>query len=185
MTEIIRSADGNLLVTLQELLVREELTPIVRFITHLGDSGMIWILFVLLMLLFRATRKDGLWSGIALAASYIINNLLLKNLIARIRPYEIFSAVQLLVEQQSDFSFPSGHSAASFVVAISMYIYLPKRYGIPALILAFLISLSRIYVGVHYPLDVVCGALSGTLIALITAAVRHRVERNRLQKRVG
>ena len=177
MTEIIQNLDGDLLISIQQAVIRESVTPAVRFITSLGNGGMIWIAFIILMLIFRKTRKDGIWTGCALAVSFVINNLILKNVIARVRPYEAFSAVQLLIEKQSDYSFPSGHTASSFVVAVSIYLFLPRRYGIPALILAFLISLSRLYVGVHYPLDVLCGAISGTLIAMILAAVRKRMEK--------
>ena len=71
-----------------------------------------------------------------------------------------------LIEKQSDYSFPSGHTAASFAAAVILFLQLPKKYGIPALILAVLISFSRLYLGVHYPTDVLAGAVSGTLIAL-------------------
>ena len=86
----------------------------------------------------------------------------------------MFAGVQRLVEKPSDWSFPSGHSAASFVTAVVMFRELPRKYGVPALTLAFLIALSRLYVGVHYPLDVLCGALSGTVIALLVCRFYER-----------
>ena len=93
MTEIIQNLDGDLLISIQQAVIRESVTPAVRFITSLGNGGMIWIAFIILMLIFRKTRKDGIWTGCALAVSFVINNLILKNVIARVRPYEAFSAV--------------------------------------------------------------------------------------------
>ena len=76
-----------------------------------------------------------------------------------------------LIEKQSDFYFPSGHTATSFAMAVILYRELPKKYGICFLVLAGLIALSRLYLGVHYPTDVLAGAISGTLIALAVEKV--------------
>jgi undecaprenyl-diphosphatase len=92
----------------------------------------------------------------------------------RTRPYEAINQLTRLIEAQSDYSFPSGHSASSFAAAIILYKTLPKKYGILALVLAFLIAISRLYVGVHYPTDVLFGILSGTLIALFTIKIFNK-----------
>ena len=102
---------------------------------------------------------------VSLALTYLVNNLLLKELIDRTRPYEVFDKVQRLIEKQHDTSFPSGHSASSFAAAMCIYLNGYKRYGIPLLLLALLMALSRLYVGVHYPGDVVTGAIIGSLMA--------------------
>ena len=102
---------------------------------------------------------------VSLALTYLVNNLLLKELIDRTRPYEVFDKVQRLIEKQRDSSFPSGHSASSFAAAMCIYLNGYKRYGIPLLLLALLMALSRLYVGVHYPGDVVTGAIIGSLMA--------------------
>ena len=99
----------------------------------------------------------------------MFNNLLLKNLVARTRPYEVIDGLQLLVSRAVDLSFPSGHAASSFAAAVVMAKLLPKRYGIAALILAGLIAFSRLYVGIHYPTDVLFGAVSGCLIGWLVA----------------
>jgi undecaprenyl-diphosphatase len=150
------------------------LNPIIIFITHLGDSGLIWILICILLLIFKKTRTIGLMIVVSLLLSLLVNNLCLKNMIMRTRPYEAINQLTRLIEAQSDYSFPSGHSASSFAAAIILYKTLPKKYGILALVLAFLIAISRLYVGVHYPTDVLFGILSGTLIALFTIKIFNK-----------
>lgn len=115
-------------------------------------------------------QKDqtcGLLSLLALLGSLCVTNFLLKNYVARVRPYEVVAGLQCLIAAQPDWSFPSGHASASFASAVVIYKSCPRRIGVPALVLAFAISLSRLYVGVHYPSDVIVGMVIGTLIALI------------------
>lgn len=109
-------------------------------------------------------EKSGIYGGISDDRSLLINNILLKNLVARIRPYEVIEGLTCLVRQPRDYSFPSGHTTTSFAAAWVMFRQLPKRFGVPALVLAILIALSRLYVGVHYPSDVLFGALDGIAI---------------------
>lgn len=104
---------------------------------------------------------------LALAFSYLIDNLLLKNLIARTRPYEVIAGLHTLIGAQRDYSFPSGHTGSSFAAAVVLFCRLPKRLSSFLLLLAFLIGFSRLYVGGHYPSDIIVGAISGTLIALV------------------
>ena len=85
--------------------------------------------------------------------------------------YEVIDGLILLVDPQHDFSFPSGHSCASFAAAMVYYKMFPKKYGVPAVILATLIALSRLYVGVHYPSDVAAGILIGILAAWIACRI--------------
>lgn len=176
MIETIFNMDKEILLFIQKYLRFDFLTPIMKAITHLGDNGLIWIVLGCLLLFWVKTRKTGLLTLLSLLGSYLINNLLLKNLVARIRPYERITELELLIERQHDLSFPSGHSAASFAAAVVLYQLLPKKYGIPVLILAALISLSRIYVGVHYPSDIIAGALSGTLIAIATVKAGQKYQ---------
>lgn len=142
-------------------------------ITLLGDAGIFWICVAVLMLIFKKTRKTGLMMGCALVLGLIFGNGLLKNVIARERPYSELGAfadmrlnVELLVGKLSDFSFPSGHTLASFECATVLMIR-DKRFGIPALVLATLIALSRLYLYVHFPTDVIAGALLGTLFGIL------------------
>jgi undecaprenyl-diphosphatase len=174
MIQYLLNLDGNILLWIQEFIRNPILTPIVVFITGLGNGGRIWILISLLLLIPKKTRKIGIMSIAALLGSLLINNLLLKNLVARTRPYEVIENLQLLVNPAHDYSFPSGHTGSSFASAMVLYQELPKKYGVPAIILAVLIALSRLYVGIHYPSDVLVGAITGILIAkIVSYGARH------------
>ena len=105
---------------------------------------------------------------LALLIGALITNVALKNMIARVRPYEQFSDILLLLERQRDFSFPSGHACSSFAAACALYWTSEERnrvIGVLSLILAALIAWSRLYVGVHFPTDVLCGVLIGIFSA--------------------
>ncbi len=157
--------EASILLFIQEFIRNDIFTPIMVFITHLGDFGMIWIILTVIFLFFNKTRKIAYMMICALLLSLLINNGILKNSFLRIRPYETIEGLTRLIEAQSDFSFPSGHSASSFAGAVVIYKMVDKKYGIIAIILASLIAFSRLYVGVHYPTDVLVGILSGTCIA--------------------
>lgn len=143
-------------------------------ITHLATAGIFWILLGICFGLFVKTRKKGATMLLALIFNLIVCNLIFKIIIARPRPYTIeeFSmitdpATQLLVGIPSDWSFPSGHTAASFAAATALFCYC-KKQGIYAYILATIIAFSRIYLYVHYPTDVIAGIILGCLMGVIT-----------------
>ena len=168
--------DDQFLLFLQENVRNDVLTPIMKFITHLGDKGIFWILLAVILLFFKKTRPLGIMAGIGLAFSVLINNVLIKPNVGRIRPYEVIQGLQLLIEKQHDPSFPSGHSGASFAAAVVFLVKGPKKLGIPAIIVAFLIAFSRLYVGVHYPTDVIAGIITGTFCAIIAMMIWKIVE---------
>ena len=91
----------------------------------------------------------------------MITNVCLKNFVARIRPYEVVEGLRLMIERQRDYSFPSGHTSASFAAACALVRTLPQKWGTVCMILAGVIALSRLYVGVHYPSDVLGGMVVG------------------------
>lgn len=167
--------DGSILLWIQEFVRCDLLTPFMKAVTHLGDHGQLWILLTVVLLCCKKTRKAGAACAISLLLSLLVNNMILKPLVDRTRPYEVVQGLTLLIGKQKDASFPSGHTASSFAAAVVMFVMLPKRYGIPALLLAFLIGLSRLYVGVHYPTDVLCGLLSGTVLALLSVWIVKRL----------
>lgn len=175
MLDFLLSLDGNILLFLQEYVRNPVLTPILKVITTLGNGGAIWIALTVLLLIIPKTRKVGCMAALALVGTLLINNMLLKNLVARTRPYEVIEGLTYIVRTPADYSFPSGHAGCSFAVACIMFRRLPGRYGVPALVLAILISLSRLYVGVHYPSDVLFGVISGIAISYMAEAVGNRI----------
>ena len=147
------------------------LDAVMPVITLLGDAGIFWIAIAVVLLFFPKTRKVGLGMGAALIIGLLVCNVTLKPLIARIRPYdyqlEHFGVtIKLLIEAQHDFSFPSGHTIASFEAATVLLIH-NKKAGIPAMILACLIAFSRLYLYVHYPTDVIASVILGICFGIL------------------
>lgn len=169
--DMIFQIDSSILLWIQENVRTPWLTPIVKAITHLGDGGIFWILLAAVLLCFRQTRMAGAAMALALVLTLLLNNICIKNLVDRTRPYELIQGLEVLIRKPSDASFPSGHSCASFAAAMTLWRFVPRRYGIAAFILAALIALSRIYVGVHYPTDILAGALFGCLYGWIAGKV--------------
>lgn len=159
--------DSIILLFFQETIRNPVLNPIFAGITTLGNAGAIWIILSILLCIPKKTRQIGIISICALLGSFLINNLILKNLVGRIRPYEVIDGLVPLVAKPVDASFPSGHAGSSFASGWVLFRNLPKRFGVPVLILAILIACSRLYVGVHYPTDVLIGTMNGIGIACL------------------
>lgn len=139
---------------------------IMPFITQLGDAGLIWIILSIGLIIPKKTRKIGFVMIIALILNGIICNIILKPMLARIRPFDVNTTIKLLINKPRDFSFPSGHTSASFTAA-SVLFFRKSKLFVPSLVLAFLISFSRLYLYVHYPSDVLAGLVLGILCGYI------------------
>lgn len=139
---------------------------IMPFITQLGDAGLIWIILSIGLIIPKKTRKIGFVMIIALILNGIICNIIIKPMLARIRPFDVNTAIKLLINKPRDFSFPSGHTSASFTAA-SVLFFRKSKLFVPSLVLAFLISFSRLYLYVHYPSDVLAGLVLGVLCGYI------------------
>ncbi len=147
------------------------LDAVMPVITLLGDAGIFWIAIAVVMLFFPKYRKIGLSMGASLLIGVLLCNVTLKPLVGRIRPYDyqlehFGKEIALLIPAQHDFSFPSGHTIASFEAAVAITLY-NRKLGIPALFLACLIAFSRMYLYVHYPTDVIASIILGTAIAFL------------------
>ena len=137
---------------------------IIPTITHLGEVGLIWIIISLILLFDKKYRYAGFLCLCSLALTGLVGEIFLKHLIARPRPFLTFEGIELLVSAPRTFSFPSGHTTASFAAAYMLACKL-KPYGAYFFLLAILMAFSRLYLLVHYPLDVLAGALLGILCA--------------------
>ena len=140
-------------------------------VTKLGNAGIFWIILTVLFLLIPKMRKTGVVMAAALIIDLLLCNVLLKNLVARTRPYDVNTGIQLLVAKLRDYSFPSGHTAASFASAAALYFAGENKLCKPALVLACLIAVSRLYLYVHYPTDV----LGGVVIGIIAGYLGYRL----------
>lgn len=148
--------------------------PIFYVITTLGNAGWLWIVLAVLMLtvLPKKYKKAGLTMAIALILSLIFCNGIMKHLWARPRAFWVvgqnfvvgneFENLYGIFNSIHDYSFPSGHSSASFAAAVSIFMW-RKKEGSAALVLAALIAFSRLYFTVHYPTDVLVGTITGAL----------------------
>ena len=165
MTEYIQSIDWAILNYVQAELKCPFLDFAMPVISSVANAGIIFFVAAGVMLFFKNYRRCSVNILLCLAIGAVIANLILKPLIARKRPCWVNEEIELLVSVPQDFSFPSGHTLHSFMVAAVIFMY-DKRIGIPALILAVIIAFSRLYLYVHFPSDVLCGALLGVVIAV-------------------
>lgn len=154
--------DLQILDFLQQYCRNSVLDQILCAVSRLGDFGMVWIALTAVLLLVPKTRRTGVIVAMALILDLLLCNCLLKPLVARTRPYVINSAVEILIPKPVDYSFPSGHSAASFAVVTALYC-VHSRLRYPAFVLSLMMAFSRMYLYVHYPSDVLGGALIGMI----------------------
>lgn len=144
----------------------EILDPVMIGVSALGNAGLIWILLALLLLCIPRTRKCGGMMLAAMALSFLLGNIILKNLIARGRPFTEDTSVSLLIREPGEYSFPSGHTLNGFTAATTIFLHYRKP-GILALLFAGLIAFSRMYLFVHYPTDILAGIILGAADALL------------------
>lgn len=156
------SFESTILNWIQANLRNPFLDLLMPAITALGNSGLIWILLAGILIFMPKYRTVGVAVMAGLVLEVVCCNLVLKPLVARIRPCDVNTAVQLLIVRPDDFSFPSGHTGASFSAVSALYAGRSKLW-IPSLILAVLIAFSRLYLYVHYPTDILAGAAIGIM----------------------
>ncbi|MCM1530069.1 MAG: phosphatase PAP2 family protein [Alistipes sp.] len=146
---------------------------IMVFITRCGDKGYIWIAAALIMCMTKKYRKCGITLIIGLLAGVLIGNLLLKNIVCRDRPCWVRELDELLIAVPKDYSFPSGHTLSSFLTA-TVIVFRSKRLGIAAFAAAALIAFSRMYLYVHFPTDIIGGAVIGSAVGIAAVLVMEK-----------
>ncbi|MBR6521506.1 MAG: phosphatase PAP2 family protein [Oscillospiraceae bacterium] len=174
---MFNTIDANILLFFQQL--RNPVTdPIMAFFSIIGNTGWIWIVTAVALLIFKKTRRHGIQLALCLLASLLINNIILKNLVARPRPFtEIEGLTVMLSSKLADagsLSFPSGHAGSSFAAAYS----LSRSYGKKlnwVWIVAALVALSRPYIGVHYLSDIICGSIFGAAGAALVCILWRKL----------
>lgn len=172
--------DGGILLWIQEHLRGPALDCAVSFYTALGNAGLLFLAAAALLLCFKKTRKTGLTALLAIAIGFICTNLILKNLISRPRPWLMVEGLTAIVTENDPNSFPSGHTTAAFAFASALWRTAPDRWmRWAALACAVLMGLSRLYVGVHYPSDVLVGVLVGLLAGWPASLLADRLYRGK------
>lgn len=166
--------DVAILLWIQEFLRADFMTGFWKTVTFLGDNGWFWIVLGVALFAWKRTRPVGAAVLLSLAMGALVTNVFLKNAVARIRPYDYTEQIKALIPPQHDFSFPSGHTCASFAAAVVCLKMLPRKYGICAVSLAVLIAFSRLYLGVHFFTDVLAGALIGAGAAWLACGIVKR-----------
>lgn len=157
------------------------INQLVKFITLLGDGGIIWITIAVCLLFFKKTRMSAIVMLVSLAVGFVFNDFVLKNIFNRARPFEectIFAEFikSIGMELPSGNSFPSGHAYSSFNCALVLALFNKKAAKI-TISLATLIALSRVFLCVHYPTDVLVGAILGILTAIVSYSIYKLVLR--------
>lgn len=179
MIDWLVSLDGAVLLWIQEYLRGPVQDAVMVLYTTLGNAGALFIAAAVLMLCFKKTRKAGIAALLALAVGFACTNLILKHLVARPRPWLDVAGLIPLIAEHDPNSFPSGHTTAAFAFAGAVWFTASKKWlKWAALIAAVLMGFSRLYVGVHYPSDVLAGVLIGLLSGW--AAWRLCKRRNRI-----
>lgn len=188
MNQMAVAFDLPILDWIQANLKSDLLDTVMPIITLFGDGGVFWIAIAVLLLCIPKTRKIGLGMGFALLMGLVVCNITLKPLVGRIRPYDLQEqlgvTIPLLTDRMHDYSFPSGHTIASFEASVVL-LKNNKWMGIPAVILAVLIAFSRLYLYVHYPSDVIFSVFAGILFAFLGDALANKVVTRLPAKRKG
>lgn len=153
--------EDQFLLFLQNQVRSPWLDTLMGTVTRLGDAGILAICTCILLLCIPSLRRTGVLAAQSLVMDFLLVNVVLKVLVNRVRPYVAVEGLIPIARLPADASFPSGHTGASFAVASVLFLCMPKKIGIPAIFLAALIGFSRLYLGVHYPTDVLAGALVG------------------------
>ena len=177
MIDIIQKFDESLALFFQSIHNPITDLPMI-IITHLGDEGIIWIILALILLLFKKTRKAGFMVAGALVLCLLVNNIVLKNIFSRERPFAVLESIKLIIDAPSGYSFPSGHTVSSLACATTLFWNFKnscKWAAISAVVLAVLIAFSRMYLCVHFFTDVLAGAVVGILLGIASIAITNFV----------
>ena len=190
---IVTEIDFNILNSIVKGFKCEFLDYLMPFITVFGDHGIFPISVAVLLLIIPKTRNIGLSMAFAFIYGGFFGNIVLKNAVGRLRPYDayyvesLFNEGDLLIGGLSDFSFPSGHTLIMFELAVVLLICLKGRKKLIAyfsLLFAFLVAFSRLYLYVHFPSDVLVGAILGTIFGIMGTKTAELLIR-KLHKRNG
>jgi undecaprenyl-diphosphatase len=171
MLEALHTADAIMRAWLLAPAYPAAVDAVMLAFSAAGDAGRVWLVLGLIAVLLQRSRLPAVGLMLlALLVTHLLVEVVIKPTVARERPFAIALDVRVIGERPPSLSFPSGHAATGFAGAYTLaYAWPAGRVAFWAL--AALIALARVYVGVHYPLDVLAGALVGLLCALTIVSV--------------
>lgn len=167
MIEILKKTDNTILRWINVKFRNKTFDKIMPIITSAGNLGIVWIIISVLLMTKQDYRVLGQMILMALIITTILGEGIIKHIVKRKRPFYGDSDKELLISRPITYSFPSGHTASSFAVA-AVFIETDNAASLEIILLASLIAFSRIYLGVHYPSDVIGGGIIGFLCGLLT-----------------
>lgn len=166
MFDWLNKAEMEILDGIRAIFGCSFMDTLVPAVTFLANAGWMWIVMGLVFLFFRRYRRTGITLLISLLAHLLTCNVFLKNLVVRDRPCWLNDSVELLIANPTDYSFPSGHTMVSFVAATVLTVLHPK-WGYWAYPVAAAMGFTRLYLYVHFPTDVLAGAVLGVIVGIL------------------
>lgn len=134
--------------------------------SRLASAGFLWIMICIMICCFsKKNRRYAIIPIISLFIAWFLADIIIKPMVCRVRPFEELG-LEILVSIPTTSSFPSGHTASSFAAAYSIY-SINHKWGFASLLFATLVGISRVYLSVHWPTDVIAGAIIGMLVAYV------------------
>lgn len=183
MLDAILALDGAVLLWIQSFLRTPVLDAFFSAFTQLGNAGLIWLALSAALLLHPKTRKVGFWALAAMLFGLICTNIVLKHLVGRVRPWLVVEGLTHLVAEHDPLSFPSGHTCAAFAAGMTWARFARRRWlKVLCVAQAVLMGFSRLYVGVHFPTDVLAGCAVGLFCAWLSAVAERRMDRWREER---
>lgn len=176
LTNAITDLDIWILNWIQENFRCDVLDRVVPAITFLGNKGWFFIAVAVILIAVPRYRKWGAAMAASLGLGFVFGNMVLKNTVARIRPYDYVGGIELLIAKLSDYSFPSGHTLAAveFCIVVCM-MPIGKGYKLLAVLLAVAMAFSRLYLYVHFPSDVLASVLLGSIFGMMGVRIVEMV----------